>query len=74
MRDLILQLSKSSIYSTKPLAEEGNSSFPSRHCWRDLPERYGPRKTFYNRFNRCVNAKITDRFSPFSLPALPVGH
>ncbi|HBY4083115.1 TPA: hypothetical protein MIT71_25665, partial [Klebsiella pneumoniae] len=53
---------------------EGNSSFPSRHCWRDLPERYGPRKTFYNRFNRCVNAKITDRFSPFSLPALPVGH
>ncbi|MCQ3960149.1 transposase, partial [Klebsiella pneumoniae] len=25
-----------------------------------MPERYGPRKTFYNRFNRCVNAKITD--------------
>jgi putative transposase len=33
-------------------SEEDNSSFPSRHCWRDLPERYGPRKTFYNRFNR----------------------
>ena len=25
--------------------------------WRDLPERYGPRTTCYNRFNRCCTAQ-----------------
>lgn len=29
--------------------------------WRDLPERYGPYKTAYNRFNRWRKAGIWDR-------------
>ena len=28
--------------------------------WRDLPERYGPYTTVYNRFNRCRKAGIWD--------------
>ena len=29
------------------------------HCpWRDLPERYGPRMTVYNRFNRWARAGV----------------
>ncbi|HHG1639138.1 TPA: hypothetical protein ACPUOX_005790, partial [Klebsiella pneumoniae] len=48
MRDLILQLSKSSIYSTKPFADyhvlaEDNSVAVTReiseHCWDDSEER-----------------------------------
>ena len=30
--------------------------------WRDLPERYGPYTTVYNRFNRWRKAGIWDRF------------
>lgn len=26
--------------------------------WRDLPERYGPWKTVYNRFNRCSKSGV----------------
>ena len=26
--------------------------------WRDLPTRYGPRTTVYNRFNRCAKAGV----------------
>lgn len=29
--------------------------------WRDLPERYGPRTTCYNRFNRWRQAGVWDR-------------
>ena len=29
--------------------------------WRDLPERYGPRTTCYNRFNRWRKAAVWDR-------------
>ena len=29
--------------------------------WRDLPERYGPRTTCYNRFNRWRKAGVWDR-------------
>src|SRR6266700_5673621 len=29
--------------------------------WRDLPERYGPYTTVYNRFNRWRKARIWDR-------------
>ena len=29
--------------------------------WRDLPERYGPRTTCYNRFVRCRNAGVWGR-------------
>ena len=29
--------------------------------WRDLPERYGPRTTCYNRFNRWRQAGVSDR-------------
>ncbi len=29
--------------------------------WRDLPERYGPRTTCYNRFNRWWQAGVWDR-------------
>ena len=29
--------------------------------WRDLPERYGPRTTVYNRFNRWSKAGVWDR-------------
>ena len=29
--------------------------------WRDLPERYGPRTTCYNRFNRWCKAGVWDR-------------
>ena len=29
--------------------------------WRDLPERYGPRTTVYNRFNRWRKAGVWDR-------------
>ena len=29
--------------------------------WRDLPERYGPRTTCYNRFNRWREAGVWDR-------------
>ena len=29
--------------------------------WRDLPERYGPYTTVYNRFNRWTKAGIWDR-------------
>ena len=28
--------------------------------WRDLPERYGPRTTVYNRFNRWSKAGLWD--------------
>jgi len=32
------------------------------HCpWRDLPERYGPRMTVYNRFNRWAKRVRSDR-------------
>jgi transposase len=30
-------------------------------AWRDLPERYGPYTTVYNRFNRWVKAGVWDR-------------
>ena len=30
--------------------------------WRDLPERYGPYTTAYNRFNRWRKAGLWDRF------------
>ena len=30
-------------------------------AWRDLPERYGPYTTVYNRFNRWTKAGIWDR-------------
>ena len=29
--------------------------------WRDLPERYGPYTTVYNRFNRWTKAGVWDR-------------
>ena len=29
--------------------------------WRDLPERYGPYTTVYNRFNRWTKAGVRDR-------------
>ena len=29
--------------------------------WRDLPERYGPYTTAYNRFNRWRKAEVCDR-------------
>src|SRR5215208_7137237 len=31
--------------------------------WRDLPERYGPYTTAYNRFNRWRKAEVWDRTS-----------
>tara|TARA_B100001059_G_C17652480_1_gene485199 strand:+ start:122 stop:484 length:363 start_codon:yes stop_codon:yes gene_type:complete len=30
-------------------------------AWRDLPERYGPYTTVYNRFNRWTKAGVWDR-------------
>ena len=44
----------------------GSSTASSRCCaqaapWRDLPERYGPYTTVYNRFNRWRKAGIWDR-------------
>lgn len=30
-------------------------------AWRDLPERYGPYTTVYNRFNRWAKAGVWDR-------------
>jgi transposase len=30
-------------------------------CWADLPERYGPYTTVYNRFNRWRKAGVWDR-------------
>lgn len=38
--------------------------------WRDLPERYGPRTTCYNRFNRWRQAGVWDRL----LDAISTAH
>ena len=37
--------------------------------WRDLPERYGPYTTVYNRFNRWRKAGIWDRLMDAVLAA-----
>ncbi|WP_442868372.1 transposase [Bradyrhizobium sp. CCBAU 11445] len=38
-----------------------SSGFCAGAPWRDLPERYGPYTTAYNRFNRWRKAGIWDR-------------
>src|SRR3954465_12023199 len=38
--------------------------------WRDLPERYGPRTTSYNRFVRWPKAGVWDRL----MDAIPAAH
>ena len=35
--------------------------FRTGSSWRDVPERYGPRTTLYNRFSRWRNAGVWDR-------------
>jgi len=37
------------------------SGAPIRACWADLPERYGPKTTCYNRFRRWTRAGVWDR-------------
>jgi len=37
------------------------SGAPIRACWADLPERYGPKTTCYNRFRRWTKAGVWDR-------------
>jgi len=36
--------------------------FRTGSSWRDVPERYGPRTTLYNRFSRRRKAGVWDRF------------
>ena len=35
--------------------------FRTGSAWRDIPERYGPRTTLYNRFSRWRQAGVWDR-------------
>ena len=41
--------------------ERGSRQFRAGTPWRDVPERYGPRTTLYNRFTRWRSAGVWDR-------------
>ena len=46
------------------------------HCpWRDLPERYGPRMTVYNRFNRWAKRGVWEPvFAALAVKSGPAAH